>query len=101
MRGPAVVTHRLNRLSFAIARRVTRVPSSCMVNLIADEGVVPERLQDQARPTALAAELSKLLHSESAREEMRGRLAQATARLGGAGAAERAAALALELSRRR
>ena len=97
---PLVVTHRLNRLSFAIARRVTRVPSTCMINLIADEGVVPERIQQQARPTALAAELSPLLHDPHAREAMIERLAHATARLGGTGAAERSAALALELTPR-
>jgi len=98
---PLVVTHQVNRLSFGIARRVTRVPSSCMVNLIADAGVVPERLQEQGRPTALAAELSRLLRDPIAREEQREGLVRATTKLGGPGAAGRAAALALEIAGRR
>ena len=35
-----------------------------MVNLIADEAVVPERIQDQARPLTLAAELGRFLRGE-------------------------------------
>ena len=98
---PLVVAHRVNGLTFEIARRVTRVPSSCMVNLIADEGIVPERLQQLARPAALAAEVSRLLRDPEAREALREALARACERLGGPGAAERAAALARELVGRR
>ena len=98
---PLLVTHRLNPLTFAIARRMTRVPSSCMVNLVADQGIVSERLQMHARPTALAAELSKLLYDAGAREALIEQLTHACSRLGGPGAAERAAALGLELAHRR
>ncbi len=98
---PLIVTHRVNPLTFELARRMTRVPSSCMVNLIADEGVVTERLQGLARPAALAAEIARLLRDPAAREQLREALARATARLGGPGAADRAAALALELAGRR
>lgn len=98
---PMVVTHELNRFSFEIARRLTRVPSGCMVNLIADKGVVPERIQSMARPAALAAELSRLIRDPIAREEQREELTQVSARLGGPGAADRAAALALEVAGRR
>jgi lipid-A-disaccharide synthase len=95
---PLLVAHRLNPLTFAIARRVTRVPSSCMVNLVADQGIVSERLQMYARPAALAAELSKLLHDAVAREALIEQLAHACTKLGGPGAAERAAALGLGLA---
>jgi lipid-A-disaccharide synthase len=98
---PLVVTHRVHGLTFEIARRITRVPSSCMVNLIADSGVVTERLQHLARPTALAAEVSRLIRDPEAREALCQALAQASARLGGPGAADRAASLALELTGRR
>ena len=98
---PLVVAHRVNGVSFEIVRRLTRVPSSCMVNLIADEGVVTERLQRGARPTALAAEISRLLRDLVAREGLREALARAGARLGGPGASERAATLALEIAGRR
>ncbi len=98
LRTPIVVTHTLNRLSFEFARRVTRVASSCMLNLIAEAGVVPERLQQQARPVALASLLGRLLRNPRARDEMRARLSAATARLGGPGAAERVAEIAIGLA---
>ncbi len=97
---PLVVTHRVHGLTFEIARRITRVPSSCMVNLIADAGVVTERLQHLARPAALAAELGRLIRDPEARQALCQALEQASARLGGPGAADRAAALALELTGR-
>jgi lipid-A-disaccharide synthase len=97
---PLVVTHNLHGLTFEIARRVTRVPSSCMVNLIADEGVVAERLQHLARPPALAAELCRLLRDPEARQTQLEGLARAAVRLGGPGASARAASLALELTGR-
>jgi lipid-A-disaccharide synthase len=95
---PLVVAHRVNRLSFEIARRVSRVPSSCMINLIADRGIVAEYLQEMARPAALALALRRLLCDPEARETVRHSLEQATFRLGGPGAGERMAELALELS---
>jgi len=95
---PMLIAHRANPFSFEIARRISRVPSSCMVNLIADRGIVSERLQEMARPAALAAEASRLLGDAAAREQMCKSLEDVTARLGGPGAARRAAALALEVA---
>jgi lipid-A-disaccharide synthase len=98
--APMVVTHRVNRLTFAIAQRLVRVPSACMVNLIAGAGVVPERLQRFARPAALAGLVAHLLRDPEARAAMRRELAAACAKLGGAGAAERVATLVLEAAAR-
>jgi lipid-A-disaccharide synthase len=95
---PMLVAHRTHPISFELARRVSRVPSSCMVNLIAEEGIVPERLQQQARPAALAAELGLLLADPQRRERARAALARAVVRLGAPGGARRAAQLALEVA---
>ena len=73
---PLVVLHSIHPLSFEIARRITRVPSTCMVNLLADEGIVPERVQEMARPAAIAALVGRLVRSEEAREAMRARLGE-------------------------
>ncbi len=97
---PLVVTHRLSRLSFEVFRRIARVSSSCQVNLIAGEGVVPERLQELARPTALAALLAGLLRDPAAREKQRADLARVAALLGPPGAADRAAERVLEVAGR-
>ncbi len=98
---PMVVAHRVNRLSFEIARRLARVPSSCMVNLVAGAPVVPERLQAQARPAAVAALVSRLISDPAEREKAREALLAASRELGPPGAAARAADLALEVARSR
>jgi lipid-A-disaccharide synthase len=95
---PLCVAHRVNRASFAIGRRMVRVASSCMVNLIAGRGVVPELLQDQARPHAIAARVSRWLRDRSAHDAQREALLGVAARLGGPGASERAAAVAVEIA---
>lgn len=97
---PLVVAHVTSPLTFELARRIARVPSSCMVNLIAGAGVVPERIQLSARPAALAALVAELLRDPGARAKMREELAAAVALLGAPGAAERVAELALEVAGR-
>ena len=97
---PLVVAHVTSPLTFELARRIARVPSSCMVNLIAGRGVVPERIQQHARPAALAALVARLLRDPAARDEMRAELAEVVATLGPPGASERVADLALEVAGR-
>jgi lipid-A-disaccharide synthase len=94
---PLVVAARANPLTAAIARRVVRLPSLTMVNLIAGEPVVPELLQEDARPERLAAAVRELLGSAGAAQ--RRRLAEVRERLGGGGAARRVAAIATEMIR--
>ena len=96
---PFVVVHRVHPVSFGVARRVLRVPSTCMTNVIADAGIVPERLQEQARPAAVAGLLLELLQQEDVRRELRLRLAATAARLGGTGAGDRTAEIASKLAR--
>jgi hypothetical protein len=52
---PLVVAHVTSPLTFELARRIARVPSSCMVNLIAGAGVVPERISSRATGRACVA----------------------------------------------
>jgi len=96
---PMIVTHKLNALSYEIVRRLSHVPSSCMVNLIAEQGVVSERLQEMARPAALAAEVAAILRDPARAAALRASLAGVATKLGGPGAARRAAELLLEVPR--
>jgi lipid-A-disaccharide synthase len=98
LRVPHVVTHQGHWLSFEIVRRMSRVPSSCMMNLVAESGVVPERLQKMARPARLAALVAPLLEDPAARERMCQELDRAVERLGPPHASERAADLVLEVA---
>jgi len=94
---PMVVAARSNPLTAFLARRVIRVPSLAMPNLIVGAPVVPEFLQEQARPERIALALAELLEGP-ARELQLAHLARVRQRLGSGGAAERAAAIAEEMA---
>jgi lipid-A-disaccharide synthase len=94
---PFVVAYRMNPLSYALAKRLVRVPHIALANLVADSRVVPEFVQEQATPVAIADALVPLLEESPEREaQMRG-LERARARLGGSTASARTADIAVEL----
>ena len=95
---PMVVAARAHPLTAAIGRRVVHVPSLTMVNLIAGAAVVPEFVQEAARPERIAAAVRELLDGPAGPAQRR-RLADLRERLGGGGAARRAAEIAGEMLR--
>jgi lipid-A-disaccharide synthase len=95
---PFVVAYRMNRLTFQMAKRVVRVPHIALANLVAGRRVVPELVQDEASPTALADAVEPLLDPESSqRQEMIAGLREVRTALRRGGAGERVAELAAEL----
>ncbi|HET7274300.1 MAG TPA: lipid-A-disaccharide synthase [Longimicrobiaceae bacterium] len=95
---PFVVAYRMNPLSYAVARRLVKVPHIALANLVAGGRVVPEFVQNQASPSALADALIPLLDASSpARAEMLAGLTSVRAALGAGGAADRVAELAADL----
>jgi lipid-A-disaccharide synthase len=88
---PMVVVYRVAPATAFILRRLVHTPFFSMVNLVAGRSVVPELMQDDFTPAAVAAEVRRLLESSAAREEMKSGLAGVRASLGTGGAIERAA----------
>jgi lipid-A-disaccharide synthase len=58
---PQVVCYKGNPLSFAIARRLVKVPFISLVNLIAGKPVVEELIQENMNPRKLASSLEGIL----------------------------------------
>lgn len=95
---PSVVVYRTDALSYAIARRVARVPFVGLANLLAGQDVVPELIQGNARPDAMAAAVLPLLDREgAAAQAQRAAYAAVRRELGSPGASGRTAAMALDL----
>lgn len=60
-RTPMIVAYRVHPITYALARRVVRVPHIGMVNLLAGRRIVPEFVQGDVRPEPMAAALAPLL----------------------------------------
>src|SRR4051812_48846164 len=65
---PMVIAYRQSPLSFALMRAMLYLPYVGMPNILAGEKLVPELLQDEATPAALAAALLALLRDGAARK---------------------------------
>ncbi len=95
--NPYVVFYQTSALSFAIGKRIVKVPHIAMANLLAGEEVVPEFVQHDATPDKLAGALLPLLTVPDAIRNARAKLAKVRAQLGEPGAGRRVAEMALEL----
>jgi lipid-A-disaccharide synthase len=92
-----VIVYRLSPVTFAIGRAFVRVHTYGMVNLVAGKPVVPELIQEQFTPEAVARETLALLAPGPRVDDMRAALADVRARLGAPGASARAAAAVLSM----
>jgi lipid-A-disaccharide synthase len=68
--NPFVVVYRVSPLTYAIARRMVKVPHVAMANLIAGKPVVPELIQHDFTATNIVQHLSPLLPDGPVRESM-------------------------------
>ena len=89
--APMVVVYRVAKTTAAILRHMIHTPFFSMVNLVAGRRIVPELIQDDFTPRAVAAEARYLLESLETRDGMKTGLAEVRAKLGSGGAIERAA----------
>jgi lipid-A-disaccharide synthase len=101
--NPFVVVYRVSRISYAVARRVVKVPHIAMVNLIAGRRIVPELIQHDFTASKVTEYLRPLLEEGEARATMQSdlRAVAAALRVNAGGkqetAIEHAAAIALNL----
>jgi len=96
---PLVVAYKTSPWTYAIARRVVKIPRIGLVNVVAGREVAPEFVQDAVVPERVAETLQPLLdHNDPRRVAMLEGLADVRSKLGTPGAAERVAAIASELA---
>ena len=88
---PQLVCYGFNRLTWAVARLVVKVPFISLANLTLGRLVFPELLQDAASPERIFRELEKLLTDTGVRERMQQDYEELRTRLGGVSASARTA----------
>jgi lipid-A-disaccharide synthase len=94
---PTIIIYRVSPLTFAVGRLLVQVEHVGMANLLAGERIFPELLQHLLTPESLAREVLSLVRDRERLEGLRRGLARIRERLGGPGAARRAALVALEI----
>ena len=93
---PQVIVYKTGWVNYEIAKRLVKVPSIGLANLVAGTRAAPELIQRNATGSRVAAELAKLLTDPAARDAQLRAFARISERLGGPGAADRAAAALIE-----
>ncbi|CAH0183796.1 lipid-A-disaccharide synthase [Roseomonas sp. CECT 9278] len=78
---PHVVAYRVNPITAAIVRRLVKVPHASLVNLLAEREVVPERIQEDCTPEALAEALLRPMLDPAVAAAQRAGFAEALALL--------------------
>jgi lipid-A-disaccharide synthase len=68
--NPFVVVYRVSPLTYAIAKRLVKVPHVAMANLIAGKSVVPELIQNDFTATNIVQQIELLLPDGEPRQSM-------------------------------
>ncbi len=85
---PFVVVYRLSALTWLLGRRLVKLDTFAMPNLIAGNKVVPELIQSDFTADAVAREVNEIARDGERRQRMKEGLAEVTRKLREAGAGE-------------
>lgn len=88
---PFAMMYRASTFSYWYGKMVVQTPYLAMPNILAGREIVAEFVQHDATPTALAAELERLVFNEAVRAAQREKFTEIRRQLGGGGATRRAA----------
>lgn len=97
LKVPMIITYKVSPLTYALGKRLIRVPYIGMVNLVAGKQLAPELIQQDATPERIAQEAIKLLQDPAKLMAIREELAKVREKLGEPGASDRAAQAVIEV----
>ena len=92
---PMVIIYKVSPISFLLGRALVRVPHIGLVNLVAGQELVPEFVQKEANPDNIASAVENMLADKNHLNHLRQQLFGLRDVLGGGGASDRVAELAL------
>jgi lipid-A-disaccharide synthase len=88
---PQIVIYRVHPVTYFVGKRVVKVKYLSLINVMANEAIVPEFLQDNLEASAVAQEGLELLTNPQRRDAMKRSVAKVVSTLGASGASKRAA----------
>ena len=94
---PMIIIYKVSPVSYWLGRVLIRVKHIGLVNLIANKAVVPELLQNEASPQKIAAMALKMLSDDKKLGRLADELSNIRNLLGGPGASQRVADIALNM----
>ncbi|MFH1080923.1 MAG: lipid-A-disaccharide synthase [Pseudomonadota bacterium] len=94
---PMVIVYKVSPVSYYIGKKIVRVEHIGLANIIAGKTIVPELIQDEANPERIATEVVNILNDPTRMQDIRQELDLIREKLGGSGAAGRAARLACDM----
>ncbi len=97
MEIPMVMAYRTAPLTYAILKRMVKIPHIALVNIVAEKSVVREFMQNDATADNLSREVQRLLSDASYRRQMVQELKKVREKLGNKNGSENIAKLALEM----
>jgi lipid-A-disaccharide synthase len=99
---PLVAAYRFSEWEAAIGKRLVRLPSVILANLVIGDNVVPEFIQEKCAPEPMAEALSGLIANTPARQAQIDAFAKLDEimNVSGGGPSEKAAGIVLDLVRR-
>ena len=96
---PMAIIYKVSFLTYLALRHLVRTPHIGLVNVVADEKLVPEFLQYNARPKEIAEFAYEVLRDRQKSAEIKTRLSKVKERLGSPGASFRCAEIILRYIR--
>ncbi|ASJ75155.1 Lipid-A-disaccharide synthase [Granulosicoccus antarcticus IMCC3135] len=96
---PLVVMYIINQINYAIMKRLIKIPDISLVNIVAGKRIVPEYVQHEATPEAMASDVLSLMHDDQRRQQMHTEFSRLKELMGDEGASTRVAELILQLTR--
>jgi lipid-A-disaccharide synthase len=94
---PFALVYKVAPLSFAIGKRLVKIPYIGLVNVVAGKKIINEYLQEATNAENLQHELCRLLFDQPFRKMLHHELGVVKSKLGGPGASEKTARLILEM----
>jgi lipid-A-disaccharide synthase len=94
---PMVIIYRLSPITYLIGRMLVKIKCFGLANIVVGKKVVPELLQGEVTPQRIALEAKKILQDHVRRKEIKDEFKFITDKLGGRGASQRVARIALQM----